>query len=286
MPMCFSQPMGREAEGYTSGVIFLSDLCSAHNVTHMLGVDKGAGQPMTMHFFCPIRVTKVGSHWVIHLWGRREMWPHNYNKSTVCARSSPKMEILFSKEKQKLKKPFKYSTSICRQTSGKARVTKKNIYVRGMVFTRLIFLGKKKSKDKLSQNVKSHYVPFGSDKDPLPLQSRGYERKVVMHALASHRVPCSRVCDLQGYPAGSTVALNTYSTMFTGLCTRGCQLRKAFSKFQKNVTDTAFPLAARWVPNIKVRSPSDDETALVMSRTSSFRFSHVHSNFTWMGVKK
>lgn len=155
-----------------------------------------------------------------------------------------------------------------------------------MVFTRLIFLGKKKSKDKLSQNVKSHYVPFGSDKDPLPLQSRGYERKVVMHALASHRVPCSGVCDLQGYPAGSTVALNTYSTMFTGLCTRGCQLRKAFSKFQKNVTDTAFPLAARWVPNIKVRSPSDDETALVMSRTSSFRFSHVHSNFTWMGVKK
>lgn len=98
--------MGREAEGYTSGVIFLSDLCSVHNVTHMLGVDKGAGQPMTMHFFCPICMTKVGSHWVIHLWGRREMRPHNYNKSTVCARSSPKMEILFSKEKQKLKKTF------------------------------------------------------------------------------------------------------------------------------------------------------------------------------------
>lgn len=51
VPMCFSQPMGREAEGYTSGVIFLSDLCSVHNVTHMLGVDKGAGRPMTMHFF-------------------------------------------------------------------------------------------------------------------------------------------------------------------------------------------------------------------------------------------
>lgn len=155
-----------------------------------------------------------------------------------------------------------------------------------MVFTRLIFFLGGGSKDKLSQNVKSHYVPFGSDKDPLPRQSRGYERKIVMHALASHRVPCSGVCDLQGYPAGSTVALNTYSTMFTGLFTRGCQLHEAFSEFQKNVTATAFPLAARWVPSIKGRSPGDDETALVMSRTSSFRFSHVHSNFTWMGVKK